>query len=575
MNKVVQLTAASLFVTGISMPLWAAIPDAAKSDTEISIPQNKEAAPEAIPQNKEAAPEAIPQNKEAAPEAIPQNKEVAPEAAPQSDKDASPKATPQNDKEAAPEAVPQSGKDAAPDISTPSKDVLRFTLQHRFNGGDPLPIDTIEIPFDKIADQPQILLKVLKDNFSKHLEKQKKPVQIDTVLKWLLPEQVSKVLEKFPNISIKTNIGSNGAGESDLVFPAYRHEVPKSLGKGLIDWKGLDGKLTFTDKFENLTVAFNIAGLMLNEEGKLTAELGKSSLNGAFNANLELTRMALNFPLIKAGKNADNLLISNDIIANFIVEKSSKGLKLGNFDVKVGHVSFTEKGSKIGLINNFALIGKAKEQNAVVDYNLESKIDKLILPKNMTSGESLEINYVGNLVFRNLDASALLELQETARTLKKDDPMMPMVMLGKFMEMSPKLMAKSPEIALTQLTVKTPKGNLQGNINLKLDGKKATSLNQSVLLSALLGQVDFSISQDLLKQVMVSQADYAMQGIAKDKKLTKEQLDKLMSESDKKIQMFLYLKWLVDGGDGNYKLVANFKDKKLIVNEQLIPLPLP
>ncbi|MDM8562869.1 DUF945 family protein [Candidatus Marithioploca araucensis] len=521
MNKVVQLTAASLFVTGMSLPLWAAVPDAAKSDTENSAPQS--------------------------------------------------------DKNAVPDVAPQSKKPVVPNsqVSTPSQDVLRFTLQHRFNGSDPLPIDTIEIPFDKIADQPHILLKALKDNFSKHLEKQKKPVQIDTVLKWLLPEQASKVLVNLPNVSIKTNIGSNGAGESDLVFPAYRREVPESLGKGLIDWKGLDGKFTFIDKFDNLTVAINIAGLMLNEEGKFIAELGKSSFNGAFDTNFELTRMALNFPLIKAGENADNLLSLKDIIASFTVEESPKGLKLGNFDAKVGHVNLTEKGSKIGLINNFAVIGKAKEQNAVVDYSLESKIDKLILPKNMTSGESLEISYVGNLAFRNLDASALLELQKTGRTLKKDDPMMQMVILGKLMEMSPKLMAKSPEIALTQLTVKTPKGNLQGNVSIKLDGKKATSLDQSVLLSALLGQVDFSIGKDLLKQAMISQADYTMQGIAKDKKLTKEQLDNLKSEADKKIKKFLALKWLVDGGDGNYKLVAEFKDKKLTVNGQVIPLPLP
>ncbi len=533
MNKVVQLTAASLFVTGMSLPLWAAVPDAAKSDTENSAPlSDKNAVPDAAPQSKKPV---VPNSQ------VPLQIIVPPDS----------------------------------QVSTPSKDVLRFTLQHRFNGGDPLPIDTIEIPFDKIADQPHILLKVLKDNFSKHLEKQKKPVQIDTVLKWLLPEDVSKVLVNLPNVSIKTNIGSNGAGESDLVFPAYRREVPESLGKGLIDWKGLNGKFTFIDKFDNLTVAINIAGLMLNEEGKFIAELGQSRFNGAFNANLELTQMALNFPLIKAGENADNLLSLKEIIASFTVEESSKGLKLGNFDAKVGHVSFTEKVSKIGLLDNFTAIGKAKEQSALVDYSLESKIDKLILPKNMTSGESLEISYVGNLVLRSLDAGALLELQKTGRMLKKDDPMMPMVMLGKFMEVSPKLMAKSPEIALTQLTVKTPKGNLQGNVSLKLDGKKATSLDQSVLLSALLGQVDFSIGKDLLKQAMISQADYTMQGIAKDKKLTKEQLEKLESESDKKIQMFLALKWLVDGGDGNYKLVANFKDKKLTVNGQVIPLPLP
>jgi len=70
-------------------------------------------------------------------------------------------------------------------VSASPRDALGFTLQHRFNGGKPLPTETIKIPRNKIKDNPLVILKALKKNFSKHLEKQKKPLQIDTELEFL------------------------------------------------------------------------------------------------------------------------------------------------------------------------------------------------------------------------------------------------------------------------------------------------------------------------------------------------------------------------------------------------------
>jgi len=109
--------------------------------------------------------------------------------------------------------------------STLSKEALRFTLQHRFNGGAPLAKETVEIPFDKFGDNPLVFFESLKQNFSKHLEKQKKPVEIDTELDFLQPGEMTQVLGNLPKVSIKTKIDSNGAGKSDWVFPAYRREL--------------------------------------------------------------------------------------------------------------------------------------------------------------------------------------------------------------------------------------------------------------------------------------------------------------------------------------------------------------
>lgn len=104
---------------------------------------------------------------------------------------------------------------------------------------------------------------------------------------------------------------------------------------------------------------------------------------------------------------------------------------------------------------------------------------------------------------RCLDADAVLALQTTMHKYQ-NNPIASTILLGKFIDVTPKLLAKSPELALTQLTVKTPKGELQGKASLSIDGKKVTSLNKSVLLSAWLAQASFSIGKPLLEQTLAS-----------------------------------------------------------------------
>ncbi len=118
---------------------------------------------------------------------------------------------------------------------------LSFSLQHRINGGDPLPIETIEIPFKQIENNPLILLTVLKENFSKHVENREKPLQIDTELEF----STTEALGKLPTMSIKTKIDNDGFGKSDLIFPAFQRVVPE---------KGLKTGNVFIDKYTLLCI---------------------------------------------------------------------------------------------------------------------------------------------------------------------------------------------------------------------------------------------------------------------------------------------------------------------------------
>jgi len=151
-------------------------------------------------------------------------------------------------------------------------------------------------------------------------------------------------------------------------------------------------------------------------------------------------------------------------------------------------------------------IDAKEQQEGVINYSLQTQIDKLEPPTEITLGEKLAINWIGNLDFIRLDADALLTLQTTARQLQKN-PMMSMALIGKFMEVAPKLVAKSPGMALTQLTVKTPKGNLQGTFDISLDLKKITpkviALEIPALIQAVLAKADFTINKSLFSMVRV------------------------------------------------------------------------
>ncbi len=453
---------------------------------------------------------------------------------------------------------------------------LRFTLQHRFNGGTPVAKEMLEIPFNQFKNNPLVFLQVLKDNFSKHLKNQRKPLTIDTELEWVLPADVAQFWGQLPNVSINTRVDSNGAGNSDLVFPPYRREVPEIEGGGLIDWKGLTGRFTFTDQFDNLTAALNITGFRVEGPDNFTASLGESTFSGAFDANFETTQLALNLPTFEM-REQDNPFNVQALVLDFNSNKTSEGLELGRTTFKIGHLDFSEASSTFRL-DGLAMTTAGEEQQGVINYTLQTQVGRLLLPKELTMAEPLEIDFVGNIDLRSLDAEALLALQTTAQQMQKqpDNSMMGMMLLAQIIELIPKFLAKSPEIAITQLSVNTPKGNFQSNASVSLDPTKVKGLGRAALLSALQAQAEISIGKNLLKKLLFSYEYKTLLETAKengDKRSPAQLQNQAYGTANLQIQLLLITGLLRNVGNNNYKLVAGFQNGKLIINGQQIPLP--
>jgi hypothetical protein len=461
----------------------------------------------------------------------------------------------------------------------PSSDIFRLRLQHRINGGEPLPLETVDIPIEKVDDNPFVILKALEQNFSKQLEQQKKPVQIDTKLTFLLPTKVSQVLGTLPNVSFNTQVDKDGKGKSLFVFPAYRREVPKKVdGGALIDWKGLNGQLNFIEQFKNLNLALNIAELVFKKNEEFTASLGKTTLSGAFDANWAPIQMALNLPSWTAREDDNNRMNLQNVAFNFATRKTNSGLSVGDLTFKIGHFDLADGNIKAQL-DNLVVTTEGKEQDGILNYTLQTQIGRVFLPKTITLTEDLDMSYTGNITFRRLDVEALMALQTIMHKVKPNKTaLMPLMM--QFMAVGPKFLSRSPEIALTDLSIKTPNGSLQGQASVNINKNKATSLfDIGILLSALEAQFDLSIGKKLLEQSLIAHVSLLIQQTQMGQKMTPEQLtvlqQKAKAASQRQIQMFLALKWLVEADENTYKVVADFKDKKLNLNGQEIGLPLP
>lgn len=467
--------------------------------------------------------------------------------------------------------------------TTPSR-VVRLALQHRVNGGNPLPQEQIEIPVDKITQQPWILLEAIKQNFSTHLEKQPKPVQLNTEIELLLSKEMTQLLGKLPKLSIQTRLDNNGTGASQLVIPADKRRITKAnqIEQANLDWKGLNGLLTFTAQFKAINSQFDFGGLKVTTNQGFSLSWDATTFQGLFDTNLRPSQLYLKLPSLEVQQHNNNHALLQTVVFQFNSEKTQPGLELGNLKLNIDHFDLTNEGSPLSL-DNLQLNTDAQEQGKVINYGVHTQIGNLSIP-NIFINKNLVMSYLSNIAFRRLDAEALLAIQKTARNMEgQNNPtVIGIALFGKLMEVAPKLLAQSPEIALTPFLLKTSQGNIEGNLNLRIDGNKATSLEPEVLIPALQGQSEFTLSKALLEQLLMSDwltnLREEFKKSSKDKNINESVLANLKKQArtktEQQIQQYLKQKWLVETKEGNYQFVAQWQGGKFIVNGQEQPFPL-
>jgi len=438
-------------------------------------------------------------------------------------------------------------------------ETLRFTLQHSFNQETPLPKETITISLEQLETDPAILLDAIRENFSQHLANQKRPLQIDSRLNFILPSDVKKTTGHLPSILINTHIQQDGSGKSAVTMPANILEVTESDGsdKTSLDWKKMTAQFTFTDQFKEITSSVKWLGFNLTSQEEGSISLGKSEFAGNFDVNWIPSKLMLKLPTAKVVDPEEGVFKVSALNFNLDTQVTNSGLELGNLTFDVGKIQYTDEDGLPFLIKNITFNTGGKLEKEVVNYTVNSAMGQITLPKEFAEEkQSVEMSYLANFAVRNLDAEALLALQKTAKELQSqphDPTMAGMAFFGQLMAVAPKILARSPEIALTQLTVTTPKGNLKGEANVRLDGQKVTSFMQiEGLLNGLQAKINLNIGKDLLTKLLMLDKE--------DAKAVEQEIQSLLKD-----------KLLVQKEEG-YEMVANFKDGKLTINGQEVPL---
>ena len=514
-----------------------------------------------------------------------------------------------------PVPIPAEGMPNSANGKTDTRQFFRFTLQHRFNGGEPLPKDTIEIPFKEFSNNPWASLKAIKQNFSKHLEKQGKPAEIDTRFTFLQFPEEMQITGQLPSSNIKTTVNSDGTGKSTWNAPAYQLGFAQGDHKGTLNWHGGEVQFRFTDKFESISSQFKFSKITFKTPEGLSVSFGKSTGNSLFNAQFELTemnftfpvevrygkkfslslgettfsqtgkfnQMALNLPSLKMReKDAQVKMNLRDMTFKYNTEKTNTGLELGNFTLKMGYWDAIQEGSSTSG-SDWIMTMTSEEKEGIVNYLLESQTGKM----NLSIDSLLALDFdkeVGSLAFRNLDAEALLVLytmiHDVLESGNTEDQGVLFGALGRLMMLIPQVLAKSPEIAIAE-ALETTMGNVQGDMSIRLNGEKVTAFFEvPALISALQAQANFVISEKLLKKILPSILMLEMQEQLKQKGKEATAADlvhlqkKAKAASKELIRDLVNFGLLVKAGE-NYRLNADYNENHLKINGQEIPLPPP
>jgi len=441
------------------------------------------------------------------------------------------------------------------------------------------PVGETELPVKTIDADPMILLQTLKEDIMAQVEKQGESFTMQTEVIGVWSEQFADSWGKLPPLTITTEVDETGNGKSKINLPAFKEVLPDPEGvdnDATVDWKGLQGQLTFTEKFADLKADLTMQGLSIKEEGKnFTFDVAKTALKGEFDADLMPTALHFELPSLKAIDDEVQMAIQG-VVFKSQPKSIEQDIKLSTGEFKIEELKVTED-DMTSSYKDVVLSADGDLKEAGIVYKISTKIGNLKMPKAMFDDlMDLDLSYVGDLELRRLDPSVVKQLQETAHNLQQQRQsgeipadMVSLTWMAKLTELTPALLKKSPEVALSPLQLKTADGKLDGEITVSMDGKKMADFEDfSKLMEALQVQADFSITKVLLEKTMTAVMANQMAGGMSEEEALKE----AQNFTDKQIKGYIEQKLLKEAGD-NYELSANYKEGKFTVNGQEMPLP--
>ena len=298
------------------------------------------------------------------------------------------------------------------------------------------------------------------------------------------------------------------------------------------------------------------------------------SLSGEFDKYFFPSKLDFALPIFKL--NIQDIHIDfNDLAFNFHKDLTKNGLELANISARAKKVFIQVPKEDITFnLENFEKATENQEDGDVINSTLRSKFDRLTLPKQLLeTAEDLNLRYSSALEFHRLDAKSLLELQKHFYKLRDDGMfdqffeasaegkedaagavggLFAMAMLGKFAELAPKMIARSPEMVLNNFSLTSEKSelNIIGQANVAVIGNPNESEQKAVTDPNVVGTAKFDvrIEKNLFNHLLTT-LDNVEKNQAKVKALVDE---KLINDT---------------GSHYEVTLTADYKENKLTMSQ--------
>ncbi|GEM_PF-6636696 len=465
-------------------------------------------------------------------------------------------------------------------------------LQYRIGQNPPQPVDLAALRKDPVA----ALMNIVGQTFTLAKTQQNKA---EGNLQWFVPPGVKDLLADLPPLQLITQVLADGQGQTDIVMNPLTRDITDGKRTGKLEWQGITGQVLYAADLSAPRATMQLPGWHLVIEKDADLQLAELRGSAALDAKQKLQKMDVALKSFAADTDGNTLRLDG-LQAMIDIKPLASGLRVGNTETSMASLHMKKADNSELSLKNMKVSGHANAEKTGIGYVVRTTLEKLNLPKEMSTGSLAESSFELELGVSNLLESVLLDLQNQVDAMQQQglsDQLLAFAVLGKLSQAGPELLKNSPKAELRTLRLTTKEGTLTGNLTVSLDGsklqgdgKKPLAMDQNAIKAAVLADGNFFIPQTLAREVYTQRITKSLQQAAatpppkpadKPADSAKEpaapptappSAEEIAKKVDAELQALQDKKWLLPE-PGGFRATVQFKDGKFTVNGQEQPLP--
>jgi uncharacterized protein YdgA (DUF945 family) len=276
-------------------------------------------------------------------------------------------------------------------------------------------------------------------------------------------------------------------------------------------------------------------------------------------------------------KDAQKTLSVGRMTANADLHAGSNGYFLGTASIAIDRATAPALGASLA---GLRLITTTRETGKLLNTSARYELREFKLRDAVYGPASVALE------LRKLDAAALMKLQKTLNAAHK--PGVPpqqatLMAMGHLLNLVGTLAKSAPELEITQLSVRTPAGEIRGGAKFVLNGAKMdVAANPMLLVNAFGGDAELTVAGGVIDALARQQAQMEFEQLKASGQLDATEIARLTPQ---KVALILdqalpararalaaRLQLVRQGTD--YRIKASIRQGRLLVNGQPMQVPI-